>query len=68
MGKKAFSLVRDNSIVYLLQQYGYVQLAGLFNWATTETSDVLIFMMMSQLGVKSIEAKYLALIIVSFIL
>ncbi len=68
MGKKAFSLVRDNSIVYLLQQYGYVQLASLFNWATTETSDVLIFMIMSQMGVKSIEAKYLALIIVSFIL
>jgi hypothetical protein len=68
MGKKAFSLMRDNSIVYLLQHYGYGQLASLFNWATTETSDILIFMMMSQLGVKTIEAKYLALIIVSFIL
>lgn len=68
MGRKTLSLVRDNSIVYLLQKYGYLQLANVFNWATTETSDVVVFMVMAKMGVKSVEAKYIALIIVSFIL
>jgi hypothetical protein len=65
---KGYTLMRDNSIVYLLDKYGCVSLANVFNWATTETSDVVVFLVMTKMGIKSIEAKYLALLIVSFIL
>jgi hypothetical protein len=54
--------------MYVLNKYGCVSLANMFNWATTETSDVVVLLVISKLGVTSIEAKYLALLIVAFIL
>lgn len=65
---KGYTLIRDNSIVYLLNKYGCVSLAQMFNWATTETSDVVVLLVINKLGVTSVEAKYLALLIVAFIL
>jgi hypothetical protein len=65
---KGYTLIRDNSIMYVLNKYGCISLANMFNWATTETSDIVVLLVINKLGVTSIEAKYLALLIVAFIL
>jgi hypothetical protein len=64
---KAFSTIRDNSIYYVLSEHGFKQSAAIFQWATTNTSDIAIFAIASKLGITSIQSKYLILLIVTFL-
>jgi len=61
-------MVRDNSIVYLLNYYGWNNTANAVNWLTTETSDIVILMLAGKIGITSIEGKMLAILIISFII
>lgn len=66
--KKGFSIFRDNSIVYLLNKIGWFQTGNAYNWLTTETIDSVVFLMCSKIGIHSIEAKYLIILIFTFII
>lgn len=66
--KKAYTLTRDNTIIYLLNHMGWVQSANVFNWLTTETSDVIVLLIAGKIGISSLEGKMLALLIFSFII
>jgi hypothetical protein len=66
--KKAYTLTRDNTIIYLLNHIGWAQSANVFNWITTETSDVVILLLAGKIGISSLEGKMLALLIFSFII
>lgn len=68
MFKKIYTTLRDNSIVALLQHLHLPVFAQGYNWFTTSTSDVVIFMTLAKMGIKTIEAKYLTIIIISFLL
>lgn len=65
--KKAYTLTCDNTIIYLLNHIGWSQSANIFNWLTTESSDVIVLLLAGKIGISSIEGKMIALLIFSFI-
>lgn len=68
MSKKAFSLFRDNLIIYILNKFGWTQSASAYNWLTTEISDSVGLLIAGKIGVSSIHGKFLILLIISSII
>lgn len=68
MCKKAYTILRDNSIVSLLQHLHMPLMANGYNWLTTETLDTVVFTVTTKLGVTSISNKYLIILIITFLL
>jgi hypothetical protein len=68
MCKKAYTTFRDNSIVSLLQHLHLPFFANSYSWLTTETLDTVVFTLTTNLGVTSINTKYIILFIITFLL
>ena len=68
MLKKIYTTLRDNSIVSLLQHLHLPFFANSYSWLTTETLDTVVFTLTTNLGVTSINTKYIILFIITFLL
>jgi hypothetical protein len=65
--KKSYSLLRDSVIVDILNKFNFSNTAMAYNWLTTSTQDSIVLSLAGQLGISSVQSKYLILLIISFI-
>jgi hypothetical protein len=65
--KKSYSLLRDSVIVDILNKMNWTNTAFAYNWLTTSTQDSIVLSLAGQLGISSVQSKYLILLIISFI-
>ena len=64
---KTATLFRDNAIMGYLQKLHFANTAFAYNWLTTSTVDSLVTLLAGKVGM-GVHGKYIALIIIAFLL